>query len=122
VDFGVTAFLLKLVPDTLSQGFTAPLRQWPLYLLLIVGPVSFLLNQNAFQSGTLIAPVLAVITTVDPLTSIGIACLWLDEKIASKPLDLFAEGLSLAVMTCGVIALAHRAPRAPNREPAGARS
>ena len=51
VDFGVTAFLLKVVPDTLPEGFSDPLRQWPLYMLLIVGPVGFLLNQDAFQAG-----------------------------------------------------------------------
>jgi hypothetical protein len=50
VDFGVTAFLLKVVPDTLTQGFGDPLRQWPLYLLIIAGPLGFLLNQSAFQA------------------------------------------------------------------------
>lgn len=110
VDFGVTAFLLKLVPDTLPQGFSDPLRQWPLYLLVIIGPVGFLLNQNAFQAGVLIAPVLSIITTVDPLVSITIAHVWLHETIASTPLDLTAEGVSLAVMTTGIVALAHRAP------------
>ena len=110
VDFGVTAFLLKLVPDTLSAGFADPLRQWPLYALVIIGPAGFLLNQEALQAGTLISPVLAVITTVDPLVSIGLAHFWLGEKIASTPLDLAAEGISLAVMTGGIVALAHRAP------------
>jgi drug/metabolite transporter (DMT)-like permease len=110
VDFGVTAFLLKLVPDTLPEGFGDPLRQWPLYVLVIVGPAGFLLNQSALQAGNLISPVLAVITTVDPLVSIGIAHLWLGEKIASAPADLAAEAISLAVMAAGVYALAHRAP------------
>jgi drug/metabolite transporter (DMT)-like permease len=41
VDFGVTAFLLKLVPDTLPEGFSDPLRQWPLYCSCSSGrPVS----------------------------------------------------------------------------------
>jgi drug/metabolite transporter (DMT)-like permease len=110
VDFGVTAFLLKLVPDTLSQGFGDPVRQWPLYVLVIVGPAGFLLNQNALQAGRLISPVLAIITTTDPLVSIALAHLWLGEKIASTPLDLAAEAISLAVMAIGIYALAHRAP------------
>lgn len=84
-DFGVTAFLLKVVPDTLPQGFGDPLRQWPLYLIVITGPVGFLLNQSAFQAGVLIAPVLAVITAADPLVSIGIARVWLGESFASSP-------------------------------------
>jgi drug/metabolite transporter (DMT)-like permease len=110
-DFGVTAFLLKIVPDTLAQGFGDPLRQWPLYLLVVVGPLGFLLNQSAFQAGQLIAPVLAIITALDPLVSIGIARVWLDESFASSPPALAAEALSLAVMTGGIIALAHRAPQ-----------
>lgn len=112
-DFGVTAFLLKLVPDTLPQGFADPVRQWPLYVLVIIGPAGFLLNQNAFQAGLLIAPVLAVITTVDPLTSIGIAHVWLNEPITSTPPALAGQALSLAVMTGGIIALAHRSPASP---------
>jgi drug/metabolite transporter (DMT)-like permease len=112
VDFGVTAFLLKLVSYTVPQGFGDPLRQWPLYALVIVGPVGFLLNQNAFQAGILISPVLAVITVADPLVSIGIAHIWLHEAIADTPLDIAAEVISLAVMTVGIFALAHRAPHA----------
>jgi hypothetical protein len=42
---------------------------------------------------------------------VGIARVWLDESFASAPVDLAAEALSLAIMTSGIIALAHRAPR-----------
>ena len=117
VDFGVTAFLLKVVPDTWPEGFGDPLRQWPLYLLLIVGPIGFLLNQDAFQAGRLIAPVLAIITTVDPLVSICIAHFWLKEKVASAPGDIAAEVISLAVMAGGIVALAHRAPHVGRHVP-----
>ncbi|HET9972459.1 MAG TPA: DMT family transporter [Streptosporangiaceae bacterium] len=115
-DFGVTAFLLKITPDTLAQGFGDPLRQWPLYLLIVVGPLGFLLNQSAFQAGLLIAPVLAIITALDPLISIGIARVWLDESFASSPPALAGEALSLAVMTGGIVALAHRAPQVARNE------
>jgi drug/metabolite transporter (DMT)-like permease len=110
--FGVNALLLKIVPGTLAAGFADPLRQWPLYLMVFVTPVGFLLNQNAFQAGTMIAPVLAVITTADPLVSMATGAMFLHEKIATAPLDLAAEGLALAVMIGGIIALAHRAPQA----------
>jgi hypothetical protein len=94
-------------------------------MLVIVGPVGFLLNQSAFQSGILISPVLAVITTADPLVSIGIAHFWLKEEVASMSLDIVAEVISLAVMTGGIVALAHRAPQVtiklviPRATPAG---
>lgn len=117
VDFGVTAFLLKVVPDSLTEGFGDPARQWPLYMLLIVGPIGFLLNQDAFQAGRLISPVLAVITTADPLVSICIAHFWLKENVASAPGNIAAEVISLAVMTGGIVALAHRAPRVGRQSP-----
>jgi drug/metabolite transporter (DMT)-like permease len=110
--FGVNALLLKIVPGTLPAGFADPARQWPLFLMAVVTPVGFLLNQNAFQSGTLIAPVLAVITTVDPLVSMAAGAAFLHEKIALSPLALAAEGCALAVMIAGIVALAHRAPQA----------
>jgi drug/metabolite transporter (DMT)-like permease len=110
VCYGVNAFLLKLVSFSLEQGFSEPLRQWPLYALVVVGPVGFLLNQEAFQSGTLISPVLAVMTTSTALVSISIAYFWLNESIAGSPWDVASEVMSLAVMTTGIVLLARRAP------------
>jgi hypothetical protein len=110
VDFGVNAFLFKVVPDMLPAGFADPLRQWPLYLIVAVLPVGFLLNLNAYQAGILLAPVLAVITTADPLVSIAAGLLCLHEKIAAGAPARAGEVLSLVVMTAGIIALAHRAP------------
>jgi drug/metabolite transporter (DMT)-like permease len=107
---GVAAFLLKLVTFSLAQGFAEPLEQWPVYALAVVGPVGFLLNMEAFQAGTLIAPALAVITTVTALVSIGIGYLWLNENVASGPADVVTEVASLAAMTAGIAMLAHRAP------------
>jgi drug/metabolite transporter (DMT)-like permease len=110
VCYGVNAFLIKVVSFSLGQGFSEPLKQWPLYALVIVGPLGFLLNQEAYQRGPLIAPALAVITAADPLVSIAIAALWLDEGIANGPWSLAAEMASLAVMITGIALLAHRAP------------
>jgi drug/metabolite transporter (DMT)-like permease len=124
IDFGVNAFLLKLVPNTLPLGFSDPLQQWPLYAAVIIGPAGFLLSQNAFQAGTLISPVLAIITAVDPLVSIGVAHAWLGETIATTPLALAGEVTSLIVMTGGIYLLAHRAPQVVSSQqasPAAAR-
>jgi drug/metabolite transporter (DMT)-like permease len=117
VDFGVNAFLLKVAPATLPQGFSDPLKQWPLYALVVTAPTGFLLNQNAFQAGTLIAPVLAIITTVDPLLSIGVAHAWLGETITSTPLALAGEIIALIIMTAGIVALAQRSPHVMSRNP-----
>jgi hypothetical protein len=58
---------------------------WPVYGLAITGPLGFLLNQDAFQRGILIAPVLTVITTCDPVVSVALAHFWLDERLNSSP-------------------------------------
>jgi len=108
--FGVTAFLLKEITLTIGNGFSPPSQQWPLYAFVILEPIGFLLNQNAFQESSLIAPVLAIRTVTDPVVAISIGLVWLDERIASTPADIAAEVAGLIIMTAGVYALAHRSP------------
>jgi hypothetical protein len=110
--FGVTAFLLKLVPGTLLQGSATRSGSGRCTSWSSSGLSGSCSTQNALQAGQLVAPVLAVITAADPLFSIGIAHVWLHETIAAAPVDLAAESVSLAVMTGGIIVLAHRAPQA----------
>jgi len=117
--FGVTAFLLKEITQTVGRGFSPPAQQWPLYAFIILEPVGFLLNQNAFQESTLIAPVLAIRTVTNPLVAIGIGLVFLNEQIASRPADIAAEAAGLAVMTAGVYALAHRSPQLTARSDPG---
>jgi drug/metabolite transporter (DMT)-like permease len=110
INYGVAAFLVKLVVSDLSGGLPALLTDWPIYALAVVGPLGFLLNENAFQQGTLIAPVLSIITVCDPLVSIALAYFWLGEKLSSSPAAVFGEVASLAVMIAGIVVVAHRAP------------
>lgn len=116
VDFGVIAFLFKVIPDTVTAGFTEPLRQWPLYMAVIVIPVGFLLNLDAFEGGTRLASALAIITTVDPLASIVCGTIWLHERITDTVLALAGEAVALVLTIGGVIALARRAPRLQHQE------
>lgn len=109
--FGVTAFLLKEITQTIGLGFSPPSQQWPLYAFIVLEPVGFLLNQNAFQESTLIAPVLAIRTVTDPLVAISIGLVFLNERLANGPADIAAEAVGLAIMTVGVYALAHRSPQ-----------
>jgi hypothetical protein len=120
INYGVAAFLVKLVVSDVSGGLTGLLTDWPIYALAVVGPLGFLLNENAFQQGTLIAPVLAIITVCDPIVSIALAALWLNEKLNSTPAGIAGEIISLVVMVVGVVVTAHRAPHvAPARRPVG---
>jgi hypothetical protein len=108
--FGVTAFLLKEITQTIGLGFNPPSQQWPLYAFIIAEPIGFLLNQNAFQESSLIAPVLAIRTVTDPLVAIGIGLVWLNEQISSSPAAIAAEVAGLIIMSVGVVALAYRSP------------
>ena len=74
-----------------------------------------MLNQNAFQAGALLAPVLAIITITDTIGTIGLAWLLLNEKLASGPAEIAGEAASLLVMTVGIVVLAHRSPQAGRR-------
>jgi drug/metabolite transporter (DMT)-like permease len=122
VVYGVAAFVVKLLTADFSGGPPQVFGHWPVYALAIVGPLGFLLNQNAFQQGILLAPVLAVITVCDPLVSIALAYFWLHEKLTSTPAAVAGEVLALLVMTGGIVILAHRAPivtRQLGKAPAG---
>jgi hypothetical protein len=55
--------------------------------------------------------VLSVITAVDPLVSIGLAVGLLHEPISGGALNITLEVAALAVMTVGIVGLAHRAPQ-----------
>lgn len=119
VNYGVAAFLVKLVTSQAGGGFVTVLTDWPIYALAVVGPLGFLLNQNAFQQGTYLAPVQAIITAADPLISIALASLWLDVRFQSSPAEIAGEALALAVMTAGIFVTAHHAPQCMPRTLAG---
>lgn len=114
--YGAAAFLVKLVTEEFSGGLHGIFGHWPFYALAIVGPVGFLLNQNAYQSGILIAPVLAIITACDPVVSITLAAVFLHENLASSPAGIAGEVIALLVMTAGIVVIAHHAPVAEKRE------
>jgi drug/metabolite transporter (DMT)-like permease len=108
--YGTAAFLVKLVVSDVSGGLAHLLTDWPIYALAVVGPVGFVLNQDAFQQGTLLSPVLAIITACDPIVSIALAYLWLNEKLSSSPPAIAGQIISLVVMITGIVVLAHHSP------------
>jgi len=109
INYGVAAFLVKMV---VGRGFPGLLTDWPIYALAVVAPVGFILNQDAFQSSTagVIAPVLSIITACDPIISIALASVWLNEKLNDTPLGIAGEVVALIVMVAGIVTIAHRGP------------
>jgi drug/metabolite transporter (DMT)-like permease len=110
--YGVSAFLVKLLTAEFGSGLSAVLANWPVYVLAVIAPAGFLLQQDAFQQGTLLAPVLAITTACDPIISIFLAWLWLDEKLSSSPAAIAGQVGALIVMVAGIVVLAHHSPMA----------
>ncbi len=123
--YGVSAFLIKLVTAEFGGGLAHLLANWPIYALAVVGPMGFLLNQYAFQQGTLLAPVMSIIIACDPLVSILLGYLWLDERLRSSPQAITGEIVSLLLMVAGIVVMAHHSPQVVRQmnqaaQPAGA--
>ena len=111
--YGVAAFSVKLVTTEFGGGPAKVFTNWPIYMLAITGPVGFILNQDAFQQGRFLAPVQAILTTTDPVISIGLSVLWLGSRLQSSPAAIAGVVVSLLIMAAGIIITAHQAPQAP---------
>ncbi|HEY6422475.1 MAG TPA: hypothetical protein VIY28_04345, partial [Pseudonocardiaceae bacterium] len=104
-----TSGLMKVVTGQFrAGGFTEPFGHPVLYVVCVVGPMAFLLSQNTFQQGTLIAPALAMITVVDPLVGVAIGVSWLGEQVNGSPGALAGRLASAAVLIASVVLLAYR--------------
>jgi hypothetical protein len=82
-----------------------------------VGPAGFILNQDAFQQGRFLAPVQAIITTADPVISIGLGLLWLGVRLRNSPADIFGQVASLLLMAAGIVITARHSPQVAERAP-----
>jgi hypothetical protein len=119
VCYGVAAFVIKIVTSEFGGGPARLFSDWPIYVLAVVGPVGFLLNQDAFQQGTLLAPVQAIITTADPVISIALGVLWLHVRLRSGPVATLGVVASLLVMTAGIVIIARSSPQVAGRPATG---
>lgn len=111
VCYGVAAFAIKLVTTEFGEGASRVFTNWPIYVLAVVGPAGFILNQDAFQQGKFLAPVQAIITTADPVISVGLGVLWLGVALRNGPASIVGEVASLLLMTAGIIVTAHHSPQ-----------
>ena len=111
VCYGVAAFAIKLVTSDFDHGLAGLFSNWPIYVLLVVGPVGYLLNQDAFQQGTFLAPVQAIITAADPVLSVALGIVWLDVRVRSSPAAIAGEVASLVVMVIGIVITSESSPQ-----------
>jgi drug/metabolite transporter (DMT)-like permease len=109
VFYGVTAGMVKVVTGLLRVGgLPEVLNHPPLYVACVLGPIGFLLSQNTFQQGVLIAPALSVIAIVDPLVGFAIGMFWLGERIETTAPVLGGASAAALVVVIGIAALARR--------------
>ncbi|MEO7194243.1 MAG: DMT family transporter [Pseudonocardiaceae bacterium] len=110
--YGITAGLMKVVTSQFrAGGFPGIFGHPMLYVVCALGPMGFLLSQNTFQRGTLIAPALAIITIVDPLVGVVIGVSWLGERVNSSPAVLAGQVIAAVVLIGSVALLAQRGAR-----------
>jgi drug/metabolite transporter (DMT)-like permease len=108
VCYGASAFLVKLVT---GGGVTHLFTTWPIYALAVIAPIGFVLNQDAFQQGKLLPPVLSIITACDPIVSIALGFLWLNESLNGSPAGIAGQVIALALMVGGIVVMAHHSPQ-----------
>ena len=109
VIYGTTAGLMKMITIQIrSDGLWSIFAHPTLYVVCLIGPVGFLLSQQTFKQGTLIAPALAVISIVDPLVAITIGVSWLGERVATEPAALAGQAVGLVILMGGMALLAQR--------------
>jgi drug/metabolite transporter (DMT)-like permease len=104
VSFAATAALIKEVMGRLGQGLDVVLTQWPPYVTLAVGTLSFLLLQSAFRAGSLTASQPAL-TLGDALTSVALGWVLFQEYIGLG-VRVLPEAIGVALVGAGSVGLA----------------
>jgi drug/metabolite transporter (DMT)-like permease len=99
--YGLTAALLKVGVTRFSEHPAGVFTDWHLYALIPVGIAALVLNQNAFQSGPLAAP-LTALTLADPVVSIAIGLAAFHERLDTGGPRLAVEAVAGAAMAVGI--------------------
>lgn len=105
--FGVTAALLKTGVTSLDRGPVHLLTDWALYALVGTIALGLVLSQNAFQSGSLAAP-LTAFTLTEPIIAMGIGVGAFHEHIDTAGPHAALIALGFAAMAVGVRQLSER--------------
>jgi hypothetical protein len=99
--YALAATLAKAVVGRLGEDAAGVPLDWRLYGFAAIGLVAVVLNQNAFQAGTLAGPLTGIVLT-DPLVSLVIAVTAYQERLALGGPRTVLAVLALAVMVWGV--------------------
>jgi drug/metabolite transporter (DMT)-like permease len=114
--YGLTSAITEHTGHVLNHGAVHVLLTWAPYVLAITSIIGLLVNQSAFQAGSLSLS-LPIMTVLEPLVAILIGQFLFGEHIASASGSRLGEILGLVITTVGVFALARHAVE-PERVPA----
>jgi hypothetical protein len=101
--------LIKLLTSEFGGELAQVFTNWPIYVFAVVGPAGYILNQDAFQQGTWLAPVQAIISAADPVISIALGIVWLAVRLRGSPAAITGEVVSL-LLTGGIFMTAYHVP------------
>jgi drug/metabolite transporter (DMT)-like permease len=96
--YGCTASLVKTLTEFFAHHPLAVVGHWQLYTFIVVGIAAVALNQNAFQSGPIAAP-LTTIALVDPLSGVIIGITAFHERLSSDAPRLSMQAAAALVMS-----------------------
>jgi Ca2+/Na+ antiporter len=105
IGFALLSAVTKSMTDQLVAGWGAFFGSWQVYVLAVVGLISFVVMQSAFSVGPFAASQSALIL-VNPFVSIAVGIVLFGEALHGGALDVTLEVLSLAVMLAGALGLA----------------
>ena len=111
--FGAQASLTKAVTIDLGDGIGGELTNWKLYAVVILGASAFIMQQTAFQAGS-IALSLPATVVFPPITAAVIAITVLGGSVNIEGLHGVWIGVAVVAMIGGLVVIARaEAARAP---------
>jgi drug/metabolite transporter (DMT)-like permease len=105
--FALSAALTKAVVDELDDGIFTIFTTWHLYGLAVIGYASMTLNQMALNTGAL-APAVATSMAFDPITSVVLGVVLLDETLNVGALEVVVSVLALVAAGVGMAILSRQ--------------
>jgi drug/metabolite transporter (DMT)-like permease len=109
--FGITAALTKASVVLIDHEGFGTLGHWEPYALVVLGALGFVVNQRAFQAGSLTAS-LPTLTVVEPIVAALIGVTMLHETVPTDgALEWIAVAVSVVAMVVATIVLSRSAAR-----------
>lgn len=109
--FGVTAALTKATVVLVDHHGFGALGHWEPYALVVLGALGFVVNQRAFQAGSLTAS-LPTLTVVEPVVAAVIGVTMLHETVPTDgALEWVAVAVSVVAMVVATVVLSRSAAR-----------